>query len=215
MSVHIAKQEDNIMKKIIVVAHSKGGVGKSLVAWHLAGSYIEKDIDVTILDLDFQQTLYFVNKIRMGDNTLKQIEVKQEMEADKIIELLENNQGVLIVDVGGFDIDINRIAIAYADVVIVPIANSTTEVIGFRTFEDILEEIGATNIKVLLNKVHHATKDFSVIEEAIGSNHNIEILTNRVTQKKLYDNCMSFGKTIFDTKGISAKDVFRGIRDEL
>ncbi|MFK5976918.1 MAG: ParA family protein [Sulfurovum sp.] len=203
------------MNKIIVVAHSKGGVGKSVVAWHLAGAYIEKDIDVTILDLDFQQTLFFVNQIRVGDDTLKQIKVKQEVEAAKIIDIFDNNRGVLIVDVGGFDIDINRIAISYADVVIVPISNSTTEVIGVRTFEDILEEIGATNIKVLLNKVHHATKDFSAIEEAIGDKPNIAILTNRVTQKKLYDSCMGFGKTIFDTKGISAKDVFRGIRDEI
>ena len=45
---------------IITVAHTKGGVGKSTLAWNLAHSLLEKGEKVTIIDLDFQQTLFFI-----------------------------------------------------------------------------------------------------------------------------------------------------------
>lgn len=45
---------------IITVAHTKGGVGKSTLAWNLAHSLLEKNEKVTIVDLDFQQNIALI-----------------------------------------------------------------------------------------------------------------------------------------------------------
>ena len=44
---------------IITIAHSKGGVGKSLLAWHLSIA-----MNIPIVDLDFQRTLVYVDQLR-------------------------------------------------------------------------------------------------------------------------------------------------------
>ena len=43
---------------IITIAHTKGGVGKSTLAWNLAHSLKATGKIVRIVDLDFQQTFF-------------------------------------------------------------------------------------------------------------------------------------------------------------
>jgi len=126
---------------IITIAHTKGGVGKSTLAWHIIFMYLLMGKRVKVIDLDFQQTTYFLNQIRVSSG-LDGIEVEQPQDVEELISLLENyDEDIVIVDIGGFDNDINRTAISYADKILVPISNSVTEVLGFKTFEAILEDI--------------------------------------------------------------------------
>ncbi len=116
---------------IITIAHTKGGVGKSTLAWHLAHSFENKQ--VKIIDLDFQQTLYFVNIIS-GDT----LNVLQPLSVDELINELEAvaPDDICIVDVGGFDSDINRAAIEHSDRIVIPISESITEVLGLEHLKE-------------------------------------------------------------------------------
>ena len=126
------------MTKIITVAHTKGGVGKSTLAWNLAASLHAAGEVVRIVDLDFQQTLFFINALNDESN----MEVLQPQTAKELLDIFEDNHGYLIVDVGGFDSDINRIAMSKADKILIPVSSSVTEIIGFQTFKAILEPSG-------------------------------------------------------------------------
>ncbi|WP_129103278.1 ParA family protein [Arcobacter sp. CECT 8985] len=201
---------------ILTVAHTKGGVGKSTLAWNIANCFINDGQKVKIIDLDFQQTIFFINDIRYASGLDKK-EVIQCETAAELISTFEtyNNDEILIVDVGGFDNDINRTAISWSDQIIVPISNSLTEVLGFKTFEAILEEIGNPFVNVVLNNIHPLTKDFDVITRAIGESENISLLNSIIRNRKIYKETLGVGKSIFDTKNEVAKAEIKGLCDEL
>lgn len=198
------------MIKILTVAHTKGGVGKSTLAWNLAHALHEDGEIVRIVDLDFQQTLYFINAL--SDD--KKIEVLQPETIAELLDIFKNNEGYLIVDVGGFDSDINRTAMEKANKIVVPVSSSVTEVIGFQTFKDILKDIDAVSINVVLNNIHPLQKDFTDIEDVI-QNENMKLLKTVVRSRKIYKDSLGFGKSVFDTTDKKAIEEIRGLKNEL
>lgn len=200
---------------ILTIAHTKGGVGKSTLAWHIIFMLISLGKSVRAVDLDFQQTTYLLNLVRMTTN-LEHIEVEQPENISELQELFENyTEDVLVVDIGGFDTDINRMAISWADKILVPISNSVTEVLGFKTFEAILKEIDNHFINMVLNNIHPLTKNFDEITEAIGDNENIKLLDSVIRTRKIYKETMGEGKSIADTKDKVAKDEIKRLCNEL
>ncbi len=198
------------MKKIITVAHTKGGVGKSTLAWNLAASLHAAGEVVKIVDLDFQQTLFFINAL--NENPF--MEVLQPESPKELLDIFEDHHGYLIVDVGGFDSDINRLAMSKADKIVVPVSSSVTEIIGFQTFKAILEDIDATSINVVLNNIHPLLKEFSNIEQIV-QNENMKLLKTIVRSRKIYKDSLGFGKSVFDTGNKQAIEEIEGLRDEL
>lgn len=198
---------------IITVAHTKGGVGKSTLAWNLAHSFLELGKKVTMIDLDFQQTLYFLNAIRGGN-----LSVLQPQSVGELLEVTltkADDTDIFIVDVGGFDNDINRAAIDIAHKVIIPISESVTEILGFKTFEGILEHmlLDDKDLRVVLNNIHPLTKNFSTIKEALGERYKLMDAT--VKSRKIYKTTLGFGSSVFDTTDERAKEEIRAVRDEL
>lgn len=201
------------MSKIITVAHTKGGVGKSTLAWNLAHSLLGRGEKVTIIDLDFQQTLFFINAIAEM-NEQKTIEILQPSSGSELLEIFANNHGYMICDIGGFDNDINRLALSRADKILVPVSASVTEVIGFKTFEAILEDINATSINIVLNNIHPLQKDFTEIENAVKTN-GVKLLNTIVRSRKTYKDVLGLGKSVFTYNDLKAAAEIEELRDEL
>ena len=122
---------------IITVAHSKGGVGKSLLAWHLAIA-----MKTPIVDLDFQRTLVYTNNLRQA-NGYKKLKIIQPKMPEDFVELMDEwpDDKNIIVDVGGFDSNLNRVAIYISDIIITPAVDRVTEMAGLYKFHNIIEEL--------------------------------------------------------------------------
>lgn len=195
---------------IIAVAHTKGGVGKSTIAWNMA-FYLNKKKKTKVLDLDFQQTLFVTNKIRKNKK-LKSFDVETISSVDELLKKRECNG---VIDIGGFDSALNRKAIEIADAIVVPLSNSLTEVIGLKTFELILNELNKQNVFVVLNNVHPLSKNFSDIEKVIKRNKNFTLLKQKIKQKKSFKSSIALGKSIFESKDYEAKKDFKSFMDEL
>ena len=52
---------------IIAISHQKGGVGKSTIAFNLA-VWLSKSYKIEVIDLDVQNTITHINKIREKNN---------------------------------------------------------------------------------------------------------------------------------------------------
>jgi len=193
---------------IITIAHSKGGVGKSLLAWHLAIG-----LDAPIVDLDFQKTLVYTNKIRQSNN-YEALEIIQPDSPEDFISLMDNwEEGKnIIIDVGGFDSNLNRVAIYISDMIITPAVDRITEMAGLYKFHQIIEELSIkmeSEIKadILLNDVSPSSKDFSVIEELVDSLKHFNLMNTVIAHRADFYKTMEEGKGVTQLKSKSkAKD---------
>ena len=154
---------------IIVLAHNKGGVGKTTTALNLT-EILEPDI---VIDQDAHSNLVTLNSFR-ADN--EQLNVLSGLSKNELIaQLQQSEQGKLIlVDCGGFDSELNRIAVALSDLVIVPANDDITEVIGLKSFDETLKQISSdmgepVNGRVLFTRVHQSSKKFEEVENFLNN----------------------------------------------
>lgn len=199
---------------IITLAHTKGGVGKSTAAWHLAHAF--KQIGkVEIVDIDFNQTLHYINMISGNPFT-----VHQPKNISELCQLIARttHDVVLIMDIGGFDSDLNRAAIRHSDHVVIPIApDRVTEVLGFRTFDAILSELDTIDTKfhILFNNLHASTRNLDKFKENVPGSR-FTILKSAIRSRKIYYSTMGDGESVFSSIGnVTAQKEIEELRDEI
>ncbi len=207
---------------IITVAHTKGGVGKSLISFHLAVA-----LKAAVVDLDFQKTIIINNKMRKnnGKNPIAVLQTKSLEDLIKLKDFNEKekntkNEKTFIIDVGGFDSDVNRIAIAIADLILVPANDKTNDIIGLHQFKEIIDQIEAsTNIKLkpklLINNVSAATKDFISLNTFVKQNPNFSLLENTLKSRADYYKTLETGTGITEIKDSKAKREFKKLIKEI
>lgn len=207
---------------IITVAHTKGGVGKSLISFHLAVA-----LKAAVVDLDFQKTIIINNEMRKN-NGKEPVAVLQTKSLEDLIKLRKHNEKTrntekektFIIDVGGFDSDANRIAIAIADLIVVPANDKTNDIIGLHQFKEIIEQIEkSTGIKLkpklLINNVSPSTKDFISLNTFIKQNPNFSLLENMLRTRADYYKALETGTGITEIKDSKAKKEFKKLIKEI
>lgn len=159
--------------KIITIAHQKGGVGKSTIALNMAVELSEK-YNLKVIDLDYQKSITIFNETRK-EKKLKSLDIIHIETQKELISFLRNNNDMILIDSGGFDSDLNRIAIIGADLIITPVSNNLIEIYGLEAFKKILNQLKEIkpNIKshILLNNINpKATKAIEELRKYIKNN---------------------------------------------
>ncbi len=180
--------------QIISIAHSKGGVGKSTLAFHLLGALQEKAI---LFDLDAQNTCMSLNMYR--EQPLNVIKISSQLELEKAIKAHQDK--IIILDIGGFDSDLNRIAIALSDNVITPLKDTIPEVSSLEIFKDILSKIqSVSNVRAfcLINNVHPLTSNFERIQTIVKDSENLTMLNTIIRHRADYNTTLEEGLTVVE-----------------
>ncbi len=190
------------MNKVIVIAHQKGGVGKSTIAANLAVE-LSKLFDIKVIDLDSQKSLTYFNERRIQNNysTLDIIKVDS---TNELMNIFNNDKDtIIVIDTGGFDADMNRLAIAGADLLLTPVSDSEIDLVGLLPFKKILQNIresrGDLKAHILLNRIHPwANSSLNDVYEFIDSNQEFEQYSPILRDRADYKKAFSVGKSVIE-----------------
>lgn len=200
------------MKKpyVIVIAHQKGGVGKSTIASSLAVE-ISKKHSLTVLDLDQLKSLTYFNSVRKNSNR-KPLNIVHASTINELQDLINNNKDILLIDVGGFDSDVNRIALLGGDLVITPVSDSGIEQAGLLSFKEILKQIRKhrpdLTAHILLNKIHpSASTSLQSLYDFINENEEFNKLNSIIRDRTEYKRAYESGISVIEQGGKAVKEM--------
>lgn len=184
---------------IIANAHPKGGVGKTTSSVNLIG-----EMKTDAVDLDTHTGLSIILGLRPDG---KEISVKVPHTVEELIEIMtpyKNSDEDLFIDCGGFDSDLTRTAVAFADCVIVPSKDSLTERIGLMHFDGVLDEISSimeTDITAYLYlcKVNPNKKNFPKLEAILSSFKHLKLMNSRISSRAEFEEVIESGMGITET----------------
>ena len=197
---------------IINLTHQKGGVGKSTLAYNMADACRVLGCKVKLLDMDIQNTCEEINGLR----EIPFDDIEKVVDETRLIELINNssNDGseILIIDTGGFDLALSRLAIMGSDINLTPISDKVTEVLAVvQKYSQTLGEIERdteTEVSsyVILNKIHPFAKHFEHIEEMIEESPQMDMFKSIVRERSIYDKSFIDGRTVFEANEIKGHD---------
>jgi len=188
--------------KIITIVHQKGGVGKSTIALNLAIE-LNKKYDLKVIDLDYQKSMTIFNETRK-EKKLKPLNIIHIENQKELINVLKNNNELILIDSGGFDSDLNRIAIIGADLIITPVSNNLIEIYGLEAFKKILKELKEIEPEIksyiLLNNIYpKATKAIEELKKYIKDNTEYFNLLDTVLRRRAdFAKSFELGKSVIE-----------------
>jgi len=189
--------------KVISVAHDKGGVGKTTIATNLIVQMLHKYKKVNVIDLDPKHHLSLFLK-RRNDKRINQLAFN---DTKGLKDILENNEELLIIDVGGMDTDQTRIAIIYSDLVVTPLSDSQIELDGLIMFKNVITALQSvrSDLKatVLLNRINpRSSNSIKELKEFVATQDDSFNMFNTVIRDRAaYKEAYSKGLGVYELTG--------------
>lgn len=204
---------------IVVVANSKGGVGKSTIAVHLAGWLNEHGYSVTLADCDAQRS----SSEWIGESSPGVRAVRLASPDEILNELpgLNESCDYVIADGPGSNSETSRALLLRADLAIVPCKASMLEVRALAQATEVLRQAqdirgGHPDARIVLSMVgknYRLTKDMKEAADAL------ELLVAKVpvTLRQIYADAPGQGALVWQlgARGKDAGDEVRSLFREL
>lgn len=193
--------------RIITLACTKGGVGKSTIAFNLAVE-LSKIADVSVIDLDYQKslTIFDYNRRELGMTPFKVLTVKGKVELN---EALTNGKGIIIIDTHAIDSDVTRLAMIAADVVLTPTTDGFLDLCGLLAFKDVIQDIRKAKkgfkAHIIINRITAKSAGYKDVE-TFAENHKdcFKILDTKIISRQEYRDAFEQGKSVCELKGKKA-----------
>lgn len=179
---------------VVSIAHSKGGCGKSLLTLNLAP--LVKDL--VLIDLDTQNSITEINQARDKKHKVKSATTEKEF--FNLLDKYEDKN--IIIDCGGIDSGINRLAVVNSDILIVPVKDNSFEILAFKRYIKVINQLIEKNpdlkVLALINNVHPSSKDFDRLKDLVSKYDYIKLAKTIIRQRADYPNYLEEGTTVVE-----------------
>jgi chromosome partitioning protein len=195
--------------KIIVFAATKGGTGKTTLAYN-AGMYAARKHQILFADLDPQASLTELWG-RRGELFNPQIVKNVTSVAAAVRRLTDTGyaRDYMIIDTPGSHVPIIRDAVANADAVVLPVQPTALDLFGQDAAFDIVRSEGKLERAVLvLNRIDARSKELpNRIEGLLQSQLGVPII--RIAQRAAYAKAGAQAKTGVEINESAAAEIGR------
>lgn len=191
--------------KVITVANTKGGVGKSTLAVNLAVEAATAGYETLLIDSDAQESAAQFVSVRDDDRPQFQAFRLTEPTLHRRIGDLSAPYDYVFIDVGGHDTPMLRSAIAAADVVVVPMVLSAFDAWASDDILDIIDGLRLFNnhlsARVVLTQVEPtvaASEALSVLRENLAERNGVEILDSAIFTRSTWPRAVGEGLSVVE-----------------
>ncbi len=171
-------------------------------------SKLKKKKKVHVTDIDIQRTTTSWCEDRRQNDDLELIPFAYVQ--DDIVKHLKSLQGrtdYVVVDAGGFDSEIQRLAMLMADVIIIPLRPKRRDLKSLRDIDPIIDNVRNVNetvkIRAVVNQCPSLPSRASRILAAkeIVETFGIEAAPVNLYNRNVYDDAEEAGRSIFEMTG--------------
>jgi chromosome partitioning protein len=192
---------------IITIANSKGGVGKSTLAVHLAAWLQKQGHSVTLADCDTQQSSS--EWIREAVPEVKAVRLNNPDEILNELPLLKHEADYVVADGPGSQTETSRALLLRADMAIVPCKASMLEVRALAKATEVLRQAqeirngkpSAVIVLSMIGKNYRLTKDMKDAAAAL----DLPLASNAMILRQIYADAPGQGSVVWNL-GSRAQD---------
>lgn len=198
---------------IIAVVGEKGGTGKSTLAQSLGVYFLNKGVDVVLVDTDIpQRTTGDWADTRNENSSLNPINIVEK--TGNILHTLKDLASrymVVIVDCGGHDNEATRSAVAMANVAIFPFRPKRRDLKTLAKMDSLVREAKITNQKLIVRALitqgpNLPTQEPRIAEaKAVCNSFGIQPMKALTYHRNAYDDCEESGMTVLEYSDEKAK----------
>ena len=195
--------------KIIAVANTKGGVGKTTVALQLASKCVQAGEEIWFVDGDRQLTAQTALTCRGDDESTPVIACSAYSDGVlmvKQLKLQKSKWDRIIIDVGGVDSSALRAAVAMCDVLVVPFQPRSFDVWALGQMIGIIREAAVTRSSDLTAYAFLNCADLKGAEnkeaaEALKDYPELEFIDTPLRRRKAFTTSAGLGLGVGEMKG--------------
>lgn len=188
---------------IVVVASSKGGVGKSTLAAHLAGWVHQQGYTVTLADCDTQQSAS--DWLAEAVPQVKAVRLTSPNDILNELPLLNMEADFVVADGPGSDTETTRALLLRADMALVPCKASMLEVRALSQATEVLRQArdirgglpSATVILSMVGKTYRLTRDMKEAAAAL----KLPLASTALTLRQIYADAPGQGALVWQLAG--------------
>ena len=183
---------------LTLYANFKGGTGKSTVVFNMAVWRLEQGHDVTVCDLDPQQTVTDVAMIRDEDAIEPALTVVHKLPTRA------KAKGDWLIDVGLSDMDALRAAIKICDRIVIPVTPSQADIWATQQFLGIITTARPKgklpSVLAFINRAdpHPQSRENAETMEALDMLDGITPLAQKMVQRLAFRRSFSEGMAVFE-----------------
>ncbi len=179
---------------VITVAQQKGGAGKTTIAAHLAVALTQKGYRVAVVDIDPQGSLTHWHRLReelFGEGyTGLYFTALSGWRVGSEVARLRRSYDIIIIDSPPHVETEARTAIRSADLILVPVQPSPTDLWATKATVDLAKAEGKA-VRTIMNRVNPTSKIFDLIRAELS-----DVATTKLNNRVVFASALMEGRGV-------------------